>query len=76
MGADTKANAHGAAAHSSEVTVLPLSPSQSLVMPSAVYVPFPNMSRPKSWLPAKLPREGGVSMGADTKANPIRRRRT
>ena len=31
-----KANAQGAAAHSSEVTVLPLSPSQSLVMPSAV----------------------------------------
>ena len=35
-GADTKANAHRAAAHSSEVTALPLSPSQSLVMPSAV----------------------------------------
>ena len=35
-GADTKANAQGAAAHSSEVTLLPLSPSQSLVMASAV----------------------------------------
>ena len=36
MGADTKANAQGAAAHSSEVTALPLSPSQSLTMPSVV----------------------------------------
>ena len=35
-GADMKANAFGAAAHSSEVTELPLSPSHSLVMPSAV----------------------------------------
>ena len=35
-GADTKANTWGAAAHSSEVTALPLSPSHSLVMPSAV----------------------------------------
>ena len=36
-GADTKANAFGAAgAHFSEVTALPLSPSHSLVMPSAV----------------------------------------
>ena len=35
-GADTKANTLGAAAHSSEVTALTLSPSQSLVMPSAV----------------------------------------
>ena len=35
MGADRKANAR-AAAHLSEVTALPLSTSQSLVMPSAV----------------------------------------
>ena len=35
-GADMKANAFGAAAHSSEVTELPLSPSHSFVMPSAV----------------------------------------
>ena len=35
-GADAKANTLGAAAHSSEVTALPLSPSHSLVMPSAV----------------------------------------
>ena len=32
----TDRRALGAAAHSSEVTALPLSPSQSLVMPSAV----------------------------------------
>ena len=31
---------------------------------------------PQSWLLAKLPREGGVSMGADTKANTMGRRRT
>ena len=37
MGADTKANAQDEGlAHLSEVTALPLSPSQSLVMPSAV----------------------------------------
>ena len=36
MGADTKANISGVAAHLSEVTALPLSPSHSLVMPSAV----------------------------------------
>ena len=36
MGADTKSKQRlGAAAHFSEVTALPLSPSQSLVMPSA-----------------------------------------
>ena len=35
MGADMKALG-GGAAHFSEVTVLPLSPSHSLVMPSAV----------------------------------------
>ena len=36
QGALTQAIAQGAVTHSSEVTVLPLSPSQSLVMPSAV----------------------------------------
>ena len=36
MGADTKANTWGAAAHLSEVTALPLSASQSLVMPSVL----------------------------------------
>ena len=37
MGADRKASSHsGALAHLSEVTVLPLSASHSLVMPSAV----------------------------------------
>ena len=36
MGADTKANTFGRQAHLSEVTALPLSPSHSLVMPSAV----------------------------------------
>ena len=35
-GADTKANTLGAAAHFSEVTALPLSPSHSFVMPSVV----------------------------------------
>ena len=55
MGADTNAN-DGAAAHSSEATALPLSPSHNLVMPSAVKVPLPPRSRPQSWLPAKLPR--------------------
>ena len=35
-GADRKTSTIGAAAHSSEVTALPLSPSQSAVMPSAV----------------------------------------
>ena len=35
MGADTKQKL-GAAAHLSEVTALPLSPSHSLVMPSVV----------------------------------------
>ena len=35
MGADTKSE-HSGAAHLSEVTALPLSPSHSLVMPSAV----------------------------------------
>ena len=55
MGADTNAN-DGAAAHSSEATALPLSPSHNLVMPSAVKVPLPPRSRPQSLLPAKLPR--------------------
>ena len=62
----------GAAAHSSEITALPLSPSQSLVMPSVVYLPkkLEISEAPQSPLSAKLPREGGtVSMGADTKAN-------
>ena len=36
MGAHMKANAQAAAAHSSEVTLLSLSPSHSLVMPSVV----------------------------------------
>jgi hypothetical protein len=39
MGIDRKANT-GAAAHLSEVTALPLSASQSAVMPSAVKVPW------------------------------------
>ena len=45
----------GAAAHSSEVTVLPLSASHSVVMPSVVKVPLPYMSRSQSSLKAKLP---------------------
>ena len=44
-----------AVTHLSEVKELPLSPSHSFVMPSAVKVPRPNWSRPQSWLPAKLP---------------------
>ena len=63
--ADTKSKR----AHLSEVTALPLSPSHSLVMPSTVYVPSACMLTPQSSLLAKLSREGGVSMGADTKAN-------
>ena len=39
MGADMKAKSRGVTAHLSEVMALPLSPSQSAVMPSAVYVP-------------------------------------
>ena len=54
VGADTKANTLGAAAHLSEVTELPLSPSQSAVMPSVVYSPFPYSLTPQSWLLAKL----------------------
>ena len=36
MGADTKANTWGLAAHPNEVTELPLSPSHSAMMPSVV----------------------------------------
>ena len=36
MGADRKANTWGVAAHSNEVTALPLSPSHSAMMPSVV----------------------------------------
>ena len=57
-------------AHLSEVTALPLRPSHSLLMTR------PQLSRPQSWLPAKLPQEGGVSMCIDTKANTTGRRRT
>ena len=68
MGPDRKRTL-GAAAHSSEVTVLPLSASHSVVMPSVVKVPLPYMSRPQSMLWDRLPqREGEVSMGADAKA--------
>ena len=36
MGADRKANTWGVAAHSNEVTELPLSPSHSAMMPSVL----------------------------------------
>ena len=32
-------------------------------------MPLPTWSTPQSWLAPKLPRERGVSMGADMKAN-------
>ena len=57
-GADTKANTRGAA-HLSEVMALPLSPSHSLVIPSAVCLPMPNLFRPQRQLWAKLPNWGG-----------------
>ena len=47
-----------AAAHSSEVTALPLSASHNLVMPSTVWVPLPSQSMPQSTLLANLPCEG------------------
>ena len=52
-GSDRKAKARPKA-HLSEVTELPLSPSHSLVMPSVVYSPLPQSSRPQSWLEFKL----------------------
>ena len=41
IGAWHESGRYGAAAHPSEVTALPLSPSHSLVMPSVVKVPPP-----------------------------------
>ena len=70
--ADTKANTH-CAAHLSEVTALPLSASNSLIITSAVYVPSPFLSMPHNLLLAKLSAHDEVTLSnlwdAVTKAN-------
>ena len=70
MGADTKANTSGAAAHLRLVRVLLLfSASHSALMPSAVQVPLPFGQMTQIWVSARLTNAKGVLMGADTKAN-------
>ena len=67
-----KANTH-CAPHPSEVTALPLSASNSLIITSAVYVPSPFLSTPHNLLLAKLSAHDEVTMSnlwdAVTKAN-------
>ena len=46
------------AAHVSDVTALPLSPSHSAVMPSAVKVPSPYMSMPQILFSERLRAKG------------------
>ena len=68
MGADRKANTRGGGAlergHGAA-----LEPLAELGDALGSVGPVADRSRPQSSLLAKLPREGGVSMGADRKAN-------
>ena len=70
VGADRKANTWRLAAHSNEVTELPLSPSHSAMMPSVVTTNLPRSQCPQMLLSASLDAVNtAVSADADRKAN-------